>query len=113
MSAAQRAARIARKLRKNGRSMTLRRRVGVSTSFNDVVVYGEDRGYSPDQLLGGIIQGDRKVTISNTEIAAASWPGPPKKGDFLTVDGVQTALQGAVTEYEGSTILAHILWIRG
>jgi hypothetical protein len=93
--------------------MTLRRRTGTTSSFVDVVVYGEDRGYKPDQLLGGIIQGDRKVTISNAEISAAAWPGPPKKGDFLTVDGVQTALQGAVTEYEGTTVLAHILWIRG
>jgi hypothetical protein len=113
VSATQRAARVAAKLRKNGRAMVLRRRVGTTAAFSDVTVYGEDRGYRPDQLLGGVIQGDRKVTISNAEIAAAGWSGPPKKGDFLTVDGVQTALQGAVTEYEGTVILAHILWIRG
>ena len=32
--------------------------------------------------VGGIIQGDRQVAISNAEIAHAQWPGPPRNGDF-------------------------------
>jgi len=39
------------------------------------------RGYEPVQLIGGIVQGDRQVAVSNAEIADAQWPGPPRNGD--------------------------------
>lgn len=34
------------------------------------------RGYSPEQLIGGITQDQSQVTISPTEIIAQGWPGP-------------------------------------
>jgi hypothetical protein len=107
------AAKIALALSRYGRNMTLRRRTGTTSTFTDVTVKGVARGYQPNELLGGLAQGDRTVTISNAEIATASWPGPPKRGDFLTLDGVQTAVQGVETKYLANTVLAHVLWVRG
>ncbi|WP_207479567.1 hypothetical protein [Arenibaculum pallidiluteum] len=107
------AAKVAAALAKYGRPMTLRRRVGTTSAFSDVTVKGVADGYKPAELVGGIVQGDRQVTISNAEIAAAAWPGPPKKGDFVMIDGVQTAVQGVETKHLATDILAHVLWVRG
>ncbi len=103
------AAKIAAALAKYGRPMTLRRRIGTTSAYNDVTVKGVSQGYQPQELVGGIVQGDRKVTISNAEIAAAGWPGPPKKGDII--DGA--AVQGCETKHLGTEVLAHVLWVRG
>lgn len=103
------AAKIAAALARYGRPMELKRRVGTSTSFTTVTVSGVSQGYQPQELVGGIVQGDRKVTISNAEIAAAGWPGPPGKGDLC--DGA--AVQGCETKHLGAEVLAHVLWVRG
>jgi hypothetical protein len=107
------AAEIALALSENGRFMKLRRRIGTTTSFTDVDVYGADRGYKPQEIAGLLQQGDRSVTIGTAEIVTASWPAPPKKGDFLVIDGVSTAVQGAEPRYLGNAVLAYILWVRG
>lgn len=107
------AAKISSALRKYGRTMRLRRRVGTTTAYTDVDVKGTDKGYQPDELAGLLQQGDRRITISNAEIAAANWPGPPRKGDFLVIDGVSTAVQGAEPRYLRTEVLAHVLWVRG
>lgn len=116
------AAKVAAALAQYGRPMLLRRRVGTSSAYIDVTVKGVSQGYQPHELMGGIVQGDRKITISNAEIAAAAWPGtapsgvatsqwPPKitKGDIC--DG--GTVQGVETKYLGSDVLAHVLWVRG
>lgn len=107
------ASKIALALKKYGRDMKLRRRIGTTATYTDVMVKGTDRGYKPDELTGQLQQGDRRITISNEEIATQNWPGPPKKGDFLVIDGTSTAVQGAEPKYLGNTVLAHILWVRG
>ena len=111
------AQKIAVALRRYGRIMKLRRRVGTTSAFSDVEVRGISRGYKPDELVGQLQQGDRHVTISHAEIVAKPWPGPaaepPKKGDFVVIDGTSTAVQGVETKYLGTIILAHVLWVRG
>jgi hypothetical protein len=107
-------AKITGALRKYGRSMKLRRRIGTTSSYQDVDVYGVSRGYKPAELIGGLQQGDRSVTIGNDEIAAQStFAPPPRKGDFLVLDGTTTAVQGVETQRLGGEILAHVLWVRG
>ncbi|MEO0036688.1 MAG: Azospirillum phage Cd [Pseudomonadota bacterium] len=103
------AAKIAAALSKYGRPMLLRRRVGTSSIWTEVTVAGVSQGYAPQELVGGVVQGDRKITISNAEILTASWPGPPKKGDVL--DG--GAVQGCETKYLGITVLVHVCQVRG
>jgi hypothetical protein len=100
-------------LDRKGRTLLLRRRVGTTSAFTDVSPRGCDRGYKAQELLGGIVQGDREVVIGNAEIAAASWPAPVRKGDVVVMDGVTATVQGARAMYVGTTVAAHILWVRG
>lgn len=100
-------------LRKNGRAMKLRRRIGTSATFQEVTVYGVSQGYSPDEILGDISQGDQRVTISNGEIAAAQWPGPPKRGDVLVIDGRAWTVQGSNPRTLGEAVLVHYMHVRG
>lgn len=66
------------------------------------------RGYSPDELIAGsgIIQKDRKIILSPTEITVAGWPGPmpvsagidkrvPRAGDRVMRNGQAMAVQAA------------------
>jgi hypothetical protein len=107
------ATKITAALAKYGRPMTLKRRQGTTNTFTTVTVNGIAQGYKPTELVGGIVQGDRKVTISNAEIAAASWPVPPRKNDQIDIDGVTCTVQGCETKYLGADVLAHVLWVRG
>lgn len=107
------ARKISRKLSQYGRTMKLRRRVGTTSSYTDVDVKGTDKGYKAAEIAGLLQQGDRKITIGTAEIVAASWPAPPRKGDFLVIDGTSTAIQGAEPRYKGTVVLAYELWVRG
>jgi hypothetical protein len=107
------AAEITAALKENGRLMKLRRRLGTTTTFTDVDVFGSDKNYEPAEISGLLQQGDRRVVIGTAEIQAAAWPAPPRKGDFVVIDGVSTAVQGAEARYLGNTILAYKLWVRG
>jgi hypothetical protein len=90
--------------------MLLRRRVGTSTTaFTDAPVHGKSIGYRPEELVGGVVQGDRRVKISQLDIAAAGWPGPPRKNDVL--DG--GAVQGAEPLYDGAELVGFTCWVRG
>ena len=113
MSGSAAATKVAAALARYGRAMTLRRRVGTTDTFTDVTVYGVTRSFSPAELVADIKQGDMEITISNSEITAAAWPGPPAKGDFIVVDGRSWTLQGAFPRNLSSTVLAFVLWARG
>lgn len=91
-----------------GRAMTLRR-----TGQADLTVVGFATAYRPEQVAGAVRQGDQRVAITAIEIAAASWPGPPRPGDFLVVDGKTWAIEGAEPKHEGLVCAGFDLWIRG
>ena len=58
---------------------------------------------------GGVTQFRRQVTISNAEIAAAAWPGPPQKGDQIIVDGKTMTVQAVLVQVVGSETVMHRL----
>ncbi len=96
-----------------GEPVTLRRTVQNGIKF-DVTVIAVIRGYSPDELVGGIVQGDRMAIISNREIARRQWPGPPRQGDQLIIRGKTATLQSAAaTIVVGDTVVKHTMQIRG
>lgn len=96
-----------------GRAMVLRRRVGTTNAFTSVSLKGIFRSYSPGELLAGIAQGDARVVILNKEMAAASWPAPPAKGDQLVIAGRIWTLMGAYPRTLGEVVLVFELWVRG
>lgn len=101
--------RLAASLRHAGRPMAIKRRVGTGSTFTEAMVHGRDRGYQAQELTGGVIQGDRRIRISEIELQNANWPSPPKKGDYL--DGA--AVQGVQTLHDGPEIVGFVVWVRG
>lgn len=105
---------LRKQLAQHGSDVTLKRQTAVSPqTFNSVTVRARVVDFRPEQLIGGIIQGDRKVIMSNEEIAAASWPGPPRKGDKVVVASATYAVEGCNTFRLDGTIVRHELLIRG
>lgn len=107
---------ISNALLRFGRPITLRRTAftaGVPGANTDVVVYGVSDGNAAKELTDGVNQGVSQVTFANTQIAAASWPGPPKKNDMLIFDGRNTIIQSVEPKYLGSAILVYICQVTG
>ena len=105
------AATFAASLRRAGRPMALKRRNGTSATFTECTVFGKARFYKPEELVGGVAQGDRRIRIAQADIAAAGWPGPPKAGSTDTLDG--GAVQGVEKLYEGAELVGFVVWVRG
>ncbi len=112
MSGAYAAAHIAADLKSGGEAMTLARPAGAS-----VIVRGKRRrpkGAGADPLVGAQAQNLIQIRISNAEIAAAAWPGPPRKGDRLTMAGRQYTLEAdADTRWRDGVVLGHYLLVKG
>lgn len=96
--------------------MTLRRQTlaaGGAQVPLDVVVYGVTKNYAANEIIGTIIQGDTQVTFSNAEIEAAQWPGPPKPGDKMVIDGKVRNVGAVEPKYLGTGILVYVLQVTG
>jgi hypothetical protein len=96
--------------------MTLRRMTlnpDNTTSNEDVTVYGHIRGYAPAQLMGTVSQGSTTITISNRDIEAAGWPGPPDKQDLILFDGRRTAIQSVDAKFIGLSLVAFDIQVEG
>lgn len=97
-----------RHLARLGRPFTLRR-----LPATDVTVQGYRTGFGSDPLPGGQPQGQSTIIISNAEIEAAAWPGPPRKGDRL-LDAERTMMVESVeTLWLGAAVDRHVLTISG
>jgi hypothetical protein len=99
-------------IRRRGRSMELRRLTS-TTAYTSVSLLGILRAYRPEQLAGDIRQGDAQVSVLADEIAAASWPAPPRVRDQLVIDAMVWAVQGAWPIFDGSSLIGWDLWVRG
>lgn len=106
---------VADMIARRGRPLTLRRIVTGGPNV-DVAVTGVVRQYQAQELLGPILQGDREVRISNVEIAAASWPGPPRAGgnaDRIVIDGKAAVVQNVDPRYDGTDLAMYVIQVRG
>ena len=102
------AAAVDRALARAGEIVVLRR-----TGLADLPVRAFVRGYKASELIGGIVQGDRTVIIGNTEIAAAAWPGPPVKPDYVMIAGKSSVVQSCDVRRVAGVIVCHIIQVRG
>ena len=108
-----------RQLRLHGHDAVLRRSTwsGTNKASADVTVRIKLQGYAPDELVGGIMQGDSKVVMAPTQIKAAGWPAgtpePPKAGDTLVSAGRARAVIAAEPIYLGGELVRINLQVRG
>jgi hypothetical protein len=103
-----------RQLARKGRPFTLRRMPATTGGqATDVTVQGYRTGFASEPLPGGLPQGQSVVIISNAEIASASWPGPPRKGDRL-LDAERTMMIESVeTIWLAGAVDRHLLRVVG
>jgi len=104
---------IANDIAREGALMTLRRVTGTGDVHFDVEVYGYDSQYKPEEIVGEIAQGDIRVIISNREILARSWPGPPRRSDVVIIDGKPHRVMGNEIQSIGGEVVMHWLQVRG
>jgi hypothetical protein len=102
-----------RQILRTGQPVTLRRMSGATAT--DVACTAVVRGYAAQELAAGsgLQQGDRMVVITNHEIAAAAWPGPPRRGDRVVIAGATATVQSVETRYLVAAIDRHVLQVRG
>lgn len=71
------------------------------------------RGYRPEELFGGIQQGDSTAILSPTSLKASGLPGLPAVNWKLTISGRKRNVQ-AVEPVEMDGVLVRVnLWLRG
>ncbi|EHM01153.1 hypothetical protein HMPREF9946_02228 [Acetobacteraceae bacterium AT-5844] len=99
-----------RQIRAKGRTMVLHRSGATPPS---VTLLGFPRAYRPDELEGGVIQGDQQVEILADELNAAGWTDKPERPDRLVIDGRSTAVQGSRAVCDGALLIGYSLWVRG
>lgn len=99
-------------LARYGETVVLRRPSGVA-QFIDVSCVARVDQFQPHEITGGVVQGDRKVILSNREIEANAWPGPPRRGDQIIIAGRTTTVQGVETVSVGGQVVRHNVQVRG
>lgn len=103
---------VRRLVLRDGQPLTLHR-IATGQAPVSVALTGVVRGYQPHELAGNLIQGDRRVIITNHEIAAAEWPGPPRKGDQVEIDGATATVQSCSSVVLPGGIARYDLVVRG
>lgn len=101
---------LARQMQKHGWIISLQR-AGVPT----VDILCRIRDYRPDELVGGVIQGDRQAIIPAECLERAGWPGAPSVGDQI-IDGGATMTVEAVdasTRRIAGVVIGYNLTVRG
>jgi hypothetical protein len=96
-----------------GQTVTVRRLSGTQQIPLDVVVRAVVRGYGPDELLGGVQQGDRRVILTQHEMEQGQWCWPVKVQDRVIIDGRTTTVQSVETRKIGNDIAMYVLQVRG
>lgn len=103
-----------RALSRAGETITLRRPLGTSPiTYRDVQVRAHVRGFNTEDLTGAITQVDSKVIMSPSEITAANWPGPPKKGDKVIIDGRTRNVEAVFPIYASNELVRIEMRVRG
>lgn len=102
-----------RQIRAHGQPVTLRRMVTNGDPV-DLQVGAFVRGYKPEELVGGIAQGDTMVTLSPTSLAGSALEAsPPRRNDKVLVDGRLRNVEMADPVRLAGTLVRLNLQVRG
>jgi hypothetical protein len=76
-------------LRAGAETVTIRRGATTATALAEITEF------QPEELVGAIQQGDRKIILFASDLTDAGWPVPPKKNDILVTSQGVMAIQSA------------------
>jgi hypothetical protein len=112
MSAAQEIAKLDRQIAKKGQTVSLRKSTAVDGA-QDRPIRAFVRGYKPDELAGGVQQGDSTVIISPTALAASGFTGSIKRNDVIVVSERARRVEVAnLVTMDDQTVRIEV-WIKG
>ena len=85
---------------------------GATTATN---IHARVVGYEPAELVGGIVQGDRKAILLYADLVATSFPLPIVKTDRITWNGRVMSVMSAddATRRAGAVTVAIEVQVRG
>jgi hypothetical protein len=100
----------ARALRDHGETVTVERPGGPS-----VEVRARIMGYSAEELVSGITQGDRKAILLAEDLERAGFPGPIRRNDRVVVRGRPMNVESVddSTRRIGEVLIAYELGVTG
>lgn len=98
--------------------VTMRRLQGVGAAqvkFDAEDLRARIAGYGPDELIGPILQGDRRVILLAEDLEERQWPAPPRSGDRCIVGDVTMTVISVDghTRKVGETLIAYEIQVRG
>lgn len=95
-----------RQLLKSGRSMVFRRQTGINpVTFSDTIALGFLRSFRPEEIAGGIQQGDAQV-LTLTDVT-------PRAGDRVVIEAKTWQVIGVTPVYNAAELIGYSLWVRG
>ena len=71
------------------------------------------RGWTPNEMTDQMMQGQRMVIISNTEIVQEDWPGPPRIGDQVWLGDICGTVHACETIEVGGQVVRHNMTVVG
>jgi hypothetical protein len=112
MTPARAIAMLDAQIAKNGQTVLLRKG-NAANGDADKPVRAFVRGYQPEELSGGIQQGDSTMIVSPTALAASGFAGPLRRLDRVTVAGKIQIIQVANPVMIGDQVVRWEFWLRG
>jgi hypothetical protein len=107
MKPASAIAMLDRTVARHGQTVILRRG---DTEFNILAFVRE---YRPDELVGGILQGDSNVVLSPTQIAGTPFEASIQRNDKVVIRGRVRNVQGAAPVLIADQLVRINLQVRG
>lgn len=106
-----------RRLIASGEEIKLRRYTGTGSSrpFADYVLRAKVAGYTPNELIGNIQQGDRNIIALAEDVFNAQFPVPVKLDDKVIVRGRTLDIMAVddSTRRIGGELIAYQIQARG
>jgi hypothetical protein len=97
-----------------GETVILRRLAGTTVQIPlDVTLKAVVRGYGPEELVGGIQQGDKKVILSQVDMENSQWCWPVKPQDRVIIEGRPTVVQSVDKRKISEDTAMYVLQVRG
>ena len=113
MNGARVAAQVAAAFAEAGDNATLVRLAGRTLPRHELPVRAVLVFLPPTTPIGGVVQEQKEVRISNKEIAASDWPAPIRRGDQIILGGATYTIQGVRTAAPGGVPTTHFLQVMG
>ena len=88
---------------------------GLSRARFDAKARSQVMGFAPHELIGGVIQGDRKVILYADDLTANGLAHPLTTNDKIVVRGVETQIIASddSTRRIDGVLVAYVLQVRG